>query len=700
MKRPFASPKSPHPELDLLSAYLDQEATQVEQARVESHLTTCAACRAELESLRRTVTLLSALPRVPVPRAFTLSEVQVGRRGAAVRSGWQGGLLRGLGAVTALALVVVLTATLVSRPGWTPGGMVARQAPELEPTSTLAFEAAGEPETARVAVPEAAVPAAEEQAAEEGVVEESAPAAAAVAASPMPAQPPTEAADASQPEVTALEAPAPAESEAASAPMTLAQESSPTENVQALQAPAPEADSSTEAPAVTPEDSQLALVPDSMTAPAAKAAPDAVPETPLAGMPMGRGGGGEGFGGAAASAMLPGEALTPEPTPAVAAVTEVLPVAVRVAYTDYKSLWAIDRSAGLRKLLDAEMVMTPSLSPDGAWVVHRVLRENYAEVWSVRWDGSERRMLLDERTLPAENLAPNYTERRIQDVRWIPGQAALAVTLTSVPVPGGMPRTELWRLDVATLELTFVADMGRALAPVYSPDGTRFALLEYGTETQPQGTLTLFSMDGRERRVALSFPASPAKLMFDSQLQWLPNSRGLWLAIPTADPIGPTAITDMNGATLYRIPVTGDVVTVGVIRAYQVHWSPDGAKLAYTRAVGEAGDTLELYLAAADGSAAQLYSPIRNGVFLSWSPDSTSFLYQDAYEVYVGTAGRKQQRLGNMVSVFDPRWAANRQVLSRHDTGSGWLLTLRGVDGSAFGLLPLPREAELDIVRR
>ena len=98
MKRPFASPNTPHLDVELLSTYLDRQTTVAERARVESHLQTCAACRAELESLRRTVAVLAAMPRVPVPRAFTLSEAQVGLRRQAARPSWYGGLLRGLGA--------------------------------------------------------------------------------------------------------------------------------------------------------------------------------------------------------------------------------------------------------------------------------------------------------------------------------------------------------------------------------------------------------------------------------------------------------------------------------------------------------------------------------------------------------------------------------------------------------------------------
>lgn len=55
-----------------LSALLDDELDEQERAELEAHLPTCAACRAELESLRRGRALLRALPQPTLPRNFAL----------------------------------------------------------------------------------------------------------------------------------------------------------------------------------------------------------------------------------------------------------------------------------------------------------------------------------------------------------------------------------------------------------------------------------------------------------------------------------------------------------------------------------------------------------------------------------------------------------------------------------------------------
>lgn len=59
---------------ELLSAYIDGEASNSEVIEVEEHLSGCDECRIELDSLRATVGLLRGLPQFDVPRSFILTE--------------------------------------------------------------------------------------------------------------------------------------------------------------------------------------------------------------------------------------------------------------------------------------------------------------------------------------------------------------------------------------------------------------------------------------------------------------------------------------------------------------------------------------------------------------------------------------------------------------------------------------------------
>lgn len=66
-----------HGDADLLSAYLDGELETAERRAVEEHLSVCAPCRADLQSLRRVVSVLRDLERHAPPPV--LAE-RVGRR--------------------------------------------------------------------------------------------------------------------------------------------------------------------------------------------------------------------------------------------------------------------------------------------------------------------------------------------------------------------------------------------------------------------------------------------------------------------------------------------------------------------------------------------------------------------------------------------------------------------------------------------
>ena len=666
MKLPFGKPERAHVDVDTLSAYLDHQIAPAESARVEGHLADCIACRDELDGLRRTVTLLQALPRVPVPRAFTLSEAQVGIRRPEPRPAWVG-WTRGLAAVTAIALVAVVAVSLLNRPSWQPAATVARIAPAAEaPQLAVQSVAPTESAPAEAVVAQAPVPAQPTAMAKMAVEKP-------VAVAKTVVEKPAAAADAVAPTVAAEPAPA----ALAAKPATSKQKAAPT-------APAAPTVAVTEAPSL-------------MAAAAAPAAP-APQGTPAVGvMALGRGAGG--------AAAMPALAQPLEPTPALVQPESILPATAGFAYADEKGLWTVDGKSGTRQLVTSEGLSQPIISSDRSRVAYWIQRDDHSELWTVRWDGTGATLLLKERDLPVSDLPVGYTERRFNDVRWLPGRNFLA--LTTVAVPGTtdqLPRLELWRLDVESGTLQRVTDMGRANRPFYSPNGTQIALLQYGTESDPTGDLTLVNTDSADRRVVLRFPASPTTSSSDSQIAWLPDGSGLWAYVPdpstSSDTNGtPVVGGPLNGATLYRVPATGgEVQSAGRVDGSQVFWSPDGSRLAYTRA-GKDG-ALELFLANADGANPQLYASPGNGSFVNWAPDGAHFLYTDgAGQTYVGAPERTPQLLGKSSGLFDPHWISSRQLLALHDTGTNWLLVSRTLDGDAVGLQPLPHEATYDTTK-
>ena len=400
-------------------------------------------------------------------------------------------------------------------------------------------------------------------------------------------------------------------------------------------------------------------------------------------------------GGPSSPVGIPPQFLTPEPTAGARPLAQALPAGMRVAYVDQNALWAIDRD-GVRRLVRGRGINTPQLSPDQEWIVYRTFTDTGMQVWAIRWEGGNAKLLLDDATLPSEGLPEGYTRRAISDTRWAPTGNVLAVTLSVVPAPESQqqPKVELWQVNLDTGALQFMSELGRAWRPYYSPDGKAYLVLQYGTEEEPEGSLSLVDSTSDKSKTLLTFPGSVGKNSYDNQVAWAADSRMAWVAIPTADygtPMPP------NGTKLYQVSISGDIKETGEIDAAQVNWSPTTAVMTYTRYVDDTLAKNELYVANADGSQPQLYASMNQGEFISWSPKGDRFIYQDNFQVFAGAPGQAPRRLANATSMSTPRWVSDTQIMASHDTGDGWVLTLRDIAGNAAALLPLPREAMWDV---
>ena len=126
----------------LLSSYIDGELSERDRLRVERHLSGCAECRAELESLRLTVELARGLPEVEPSRSFTLSAAPEAERGG---FGWIANA-RMAAAVAAVLLVAIMAGA---------AGLL-RMGPQVEQADTesaAAMAAAPAPEVAAAQAP-------------------------------------------------------------------------------------------------------------------------------------------------------------------------------------------------------------------------------------------------------------------------------------------------------------------------------------------------------------------------------------------------------------------------------------------------------------------------------------------------------------------------------------------------------------------
>jgi len=113
---------------ELLSAYLDDQLSTEERARLEAQLATDPALRAELDALRQTVALVHDLPPVPLPRNFILPVQPRPAPSIQPRRTWVAPLMTAATALAALLFVIVLAGDLLS---FSVGGLA--HAPAVEP---------------------------------------------------------------------------------------------------------------------------------------------------------------------------------------------------------------------------------------------------------------------------------------------------------------------------------------------------------------------------------------------------------------------------------------------------------------------------------------------------------------------------------------------------------------------------------------
>lgn len=124
---------------ELLSEYIDNRLSAQERHHLEAHLAACPQCREELASLQATVTVLRALPPVPVPSSFYVYQERARARmplfnlRALLRPGWAGAGLRFATAMVTMLFVLVLSADIFTNlflpHAAAPAPVALRQAP-------------------------------------------------------------------------------------------------------------------------------------------------------------------------------------------------------------------------------------------------------------------------------------------------------------------------------------------------------------------------------------------------------------------------------------------------------------------------------------------------------------------------------------------------------------------------------------------
>jgi anti-sigma factor RsiW len=188
----------PESDIELLSAYLDNQLTVAERVALDKRLAADGVLRNELEELRTTRAVLRDLPAVTPPRSFTLDPATVKQRRSFLP--WRWSLQLG-GGLAGLALVLVFSLQFL----FSTGGRAYLSAPANESvasrqaaaTAPLMVEPTIAAASGGAAAPEAAAPVAEATSPPESAAAMMAPAA--PTSAPAPAAAPESAAQETAP---------------------------------------------------------------------------------------------------------------------------------------------------------------------------------------------------------------------------------------------------------------------------------------------------------------------------------------------------------------------------------------------------------------------------------------------------------------------------------------------------------------------
>lgn len=119
---------------DLVDAYADAELSPADAARMDTHLATCADCRAVVDSARVMKASVAALPEVAAPRSFRLTPAMVApQRPVPTKAATPGFLiLARVGAAASVAAFAIVATLNFSSSGDTDDQTIAASAPVPE----------------------------------------------------------------------------------------------------------------------------------------------------------------------------------------------------------------------------------------------------------------------------------------------------------------------------------------------------------------------------------------------------------------------------------------------------------------------------------------------------------------------------------------------------------------------------------------
>lgn len=217
------------------------------------------------------------------------------------------------------------------------------------------------------------------------------------------------------------------------------------------------------------------------------------------------------------------------------------------------------------------------------------------------------------------------------------------------------------RFDGSRLATVRLRLSGSSAAPAYSPDGRKLAFDHRGDASRPaDGGIYVAGADGsRAHRVTTAIAASEA---YDTAATWSPDGARLCF----------TRVRDAHEAALYVVGADGRGLrrlTPWALDASAAAWSPDGTTLVFeSYSTPHAGRSANLFTISPDGTAMTQLTHFRGGAIHgfgpAWSPDGRQIVWHklgpDVNQLFVmDSSGHDQRQLTHMPGnpkISHPDW--------------------------------------------
>jgi hypothetical protein len=358
---------------------------------------------------------------------------------------------------------------------------------------------------------------------------------------------------------------------------------------------------------------------------------------------------------------------------------------VRLVYVEAGNLWLWDvhydpTTVHPVQLVDTGVVRNAYLSDDGQVIVYERSSWNYAstpDLMAINADGSDERLLIDaEQFTMMRTNDPAPDGVGIYRMAWIAGTHTLAFN-TRVFYNDGLYITiadDLWTLNVDTGELNNLLPQGEGGSFIYSPDGSQIALMTLDS-------LSIINADGSNRRenVLEAFAAVGfGEYYVFPQVRWSDDNTLQVVVNASDDPYssasGAVSVWTVDSETLETL----QTITVSAFFPSAI-LSPDAQKIAYWHTEEDSSNIRTMAIHDVMGDT--LYAATDYLLdFVSWSPNSTHFIYRAANQgLYLGNLCGSVRLLSENV---DPSvvvsWVDESRYLLRSETNATFLNTIDG----------------------